>query len=540
MEIGEGNGQQTSNFKEFSHSKKSRVVNNVIERAKKLSEDKDNIRSRLTETTNIDAVDTLNSIKKNIKMLYESCSNNSSQKIIVLLLISAEYSYQELSNKEFRVSTNTYYSSKKRSIPPSRSKITLEVIDLIHQHLENHSVSSSISRRRSSGQTKIDTVRHLTNTKKFIFKKLIKDHPDIRIKKSKFYKLIPKTYIKPSKSTDMCNVCVAGDKAKKARASVQSLSLEMISQLDEAIREYSEHKLLCAQQKTHYNSILDGISDESCIIITDFKEYFKIGGGPVEENRVYYNKTSISDLCFCLITRSDRNITRRYYNYLSKSLSHDSNDAGTHFRSNEYIYGVFNTIRRRYPSKIFFLNCFLEFHGKSDVGGHFGTLPKWFYDAENSRYISILDDLINLFEEKTREKEKNRCYFREYKGQNRKTPINNVLKVCPLSTINNGDYIAPTISEESLPDIRGAKTAPTRTNNRPEYSNVLKVCPLSTINNGDYIAPTISEESLPDIRGAKTAPTRTNNRPEYSVMGKNSRNVHNSRMDFIRKLENTN
>ncbi|PWA00986.1 hypothetical protein BB558_002943, partial [Smittium angustum] len=369
-------------------SKKSRVVNNVIELAKKLSEDKDvtdlleyllfrshcgkNICSRLTETTNIDAVDTLNSITENIKMFY-----------------------QELSNKEFSASTNTYYSSKERSIPPSRSKITSEVINLIYQHLDDHLVSSSIPCRRSSGQTEVDTVRHLTNTKKFIFKKLIKNHPYIKIKKS-------------NKSTDMCNVCVAGDKAKKARASVQNQYLEMIIQLDEAIKKYSKHKLLCAQQKTHYNSIIDGISDESCIIVADFKENFKIGGGPVKENRVYYNRISISDLCFCLITRSDGNITRRYYKYLSKSLSHDSKytidcliklldtdvlsnytnvylwcDAGTHFRSNEYIYGVFNTIRHRYPSKIFFLNYFLECHGKSDVDGHFGTLTKWFYDAEN-------------------------------------------------------------------------------------------------------------------------------------------------------------
>ncbi|PVU85689.1 hypothetical protein BB559_006864, partial [Furculomyces boomerangus] len=430
MEIGEGNGQQTSNFNGFSHSKKSRMVNNVIELAKKLSEDKDNIRSRLTETTNIDAVDTLNSITENIKMLYESCSNSSSQKTTVLSLISAEYSYQELSNKGFSASTNTYYSSKERSVQ--------KIFNFNgYQPYNDHLASSSIPRRRSSGQTEIDTVRNLTKTKKFIFKKLLKDHPEIRIKKS-------------NRRTDMCNVCVAGDKAKKARASVQNQYLEMIIQLDEAIREYSEHKILCAQQKTYYNSILDGISDESCIIIADFKENFKIGGGPVEENRVYYNKTSISDLCFCLITRSDENITRRYYNYLSKLLSHDSNDTGTHFRSNKYIYGVFNTIRHRYPSKTFFLNYFLEFHGKRDVGGHFGTLTKWFYDAENSRYKSILDDLINLFEELAREKEKNRCYFRD--------------------TMNNEYYITRIISEESLPDNRNTKTAPIRTNNRPEYS----------------------------------------------------------------------
>ncbi|PVU87854.1 hypothetical protein BB560_006425, partial [Smittium megazygosporum] len=69
---------------------------------------------------------------------------------------------------------------------------------------------------------------------------------------------------------------------------------------------------------------LKGLDATSCVVIADFKENFKIGGGPVESNSSFYRKVQISDLCFCIFYKEDGQIFRKYFNYLSENLSHDS------------------------------------------------------------------------------------------------------------------------------------------------------------------------------------------------------------------------
>ena len=56
----------------------------------------------------------------------------------------------------------------------------------------------------------------------------------------------------------------------------------------------------------------------------DFKENFKIGGDTIETSQIFYNKSQISCLGFCLIYKQDNQIKRKYYNYLSKIITHDS------------------------------------------------------------------------------------------------------------------------------------------------------------------------------------------------------------------------
>ncbi|PVU85211.1 hypothetical protein BB559_007133 [Furculomyces boomerangus] len=461
--------------------KKSLAVKSLIEHSKKLSEDNDGldileytvtkrnggkgVGSRQMNTFNIKAINTLNSIINNIKQLYDSLPAN---------------------NKGFTFSNSTYYSSRqisiqnifnldkyRRNISPSRSKITPDVVNLVYQYVNNHSVSISIPRRRSSGLTDVVSVRHFTNTKKYIYKKLKNDHPDIKLKNAKFHKLCPKTYVKPKKWTDMCNVCVAGKKVIKTRASGINQDLDIILQQENAIREYEEHIQLANKQRA---------------------------------SSVYYNRTSISDLFFCLITKTNGEIKRRYYNYMSRFLAYNSkytvncltklinsdyisnyknvylwSDAGTHFRSNEYIYEVFETILKKFTLKTFYLNYFLECYGKGDVYGHFGVLAKWFYEIENTRNILTFEELIKSFKDKVSEQasiykvtsKEIGYYFIEYEGQDRSTPINSMvvknlrtclsfhicktekkLKLCPLSTMDLRDYRSIKVKTESVLDER--------------------------------------------------------------------------------------
>ncbi|KAL1924496.1 uncharacterized protein VTP21DRAFT_4150 [Calcarisporiella thermophila] len=55
-------------------------------------------------------------------------------------------------------------------------------------------------------------VQYLNDTKLNIFKRFKISQPDFKISKSKFYTLIPKSFKKSCKETDMCEVCVEGKK----------------------------------------------------------------------------------------------------------------------------------------------------------------------------------------------------------------------------------------------------------------------------------------------------------------------------------------
>ncbi|PVV02183.1 hypothetical protein BB560_003371, partial [Smittium megazygosporum] len=107
---------------------------------------------------------------------------------------------------------------------------------------------------------------------------------------------------KSTKRTDVCNICVAGEKVKKQYGMLsrsQVADPTQISLLKKSVDEYNVHKMLSSKQILNFNSQIGRLQGKSCIIIIDFKENFKIGGGPVESSRDYYEKPQISDLCFC-------------------------------------------------------------------------------------------------------------------------------------------------------------------------------------------------------------------------------------------------
>ena len=136
----------------------------------------------------------------------------------------------------------------------------------------------------------------------------------------------------------------------------------------------------------------------------DFKQSFKIGGGPVELSQSFYNKSSVSCLGFMMITNSGGNIRRRYYDFLSEVITHDSffvkncieslkdgtlsdftkihfwSDNAGHFRSQELKkYILLDLPSKNYETT---QNFFVEYHGKSDLDGHFGVLLRAFNKYE--------------------------------------------------------------------------------------------------------------------------------------------------------------
>ncbi|PVU93530.1 hypothetical protein BB559_003237 [Furculomyces boomerangus] len=556
---------QHAGFDGFSASMKSKVAKLLMDQSKKLSKGSDGLalleytvlwpnaevelRSSMAGMFNTE----LSNILSNIQKLHASCPANSTRRAAILSLVSREYGYRELVDKVFGISKKTYYASRQRAsqdtynldgyqrhMPPSRVRTSPEVVELVNRYLFDNSVESA----RILGicnEMEGDIVRNLNHTKRHIYTMLTNDHPNLKLGLSTFYSLCPKTFTKAKKRTDVCKICVAGDRAKKAyesAATTQNINPVLASQLDKAISKLKEHKNLYKRQRGYHDALKTSLGNDSCIIISDFKENFKIGGGPVESNDVFYNRTQISDLCFCLITKSNGIIKRRYYNYMSEHLAHDSkyasdclidlmskdelsgytnvylwSDAGPHFRSGEYFYGVFKTLHEMFITKKFYLNYFLERHGKSDVDGHFGVLSNWFIDVEKIRPIDTIKDLIDAFRGKFNELALSRqvdtidigYHFLIYPGQNRETP-KKTIKVKNLKKYLSF-YLDTSI-------------------------NKLKACPLSTLRSEDYTSVSSTLTSSLDIRINRLAPVRTNMRSaDYSIMGRNTRSVHSFRME---------
>lgn len=241
--------------------------------------------------------------------------------------------------------------------------------------------------------------------------------------------MIPKNYKKATKATDICPICDKGKKLIKKLDSCNTnfnFSEESLQQIRDQINIYQQHIFVKERQKRLYDDSLLRATTFSCVVIMDFKENFKIGGGPIETGQVFFQKIQVSDLGFAVYYKGvDNNLHVKYFNFMSKILSHDSlfaidcisqllqqpfmqqfgefcfwSDSGPHFRSAELLHFVADRLPTTYIGKRFFLNYFTEYHGKSVVDGHFGLLSRWFYDGEATQDIKTLDDLMNFFRNK--------------------------------------------------------------------------------------------------------------------------------------------
>ncbi len=256
----------------------------------------------------------------------------------------------------------------------------------------------------------------------------MQENPGLSISLSKFYKLCPKNYKKAKKLTDVCQICETGKKMEKKLAKLLvngKATPHAMELLREQVSYFKQHLLIKNEQKRLYDESVERTSAISCVIVMDFKENFKIGGGPVETGKMFFEKSQISLLGFAVLYRNEDNKKCiKYFNFLSKILSHDSlyatdcisqlmdhpfmkqfkefcfwSDSGPHFRSGEMAHFFFEELYSKYvDEKKIFLNYFAEYHGKSLVDGHFGLLSRWFLDGESNRNIRTLEDLKEYFE----------------------------------------------------------------------------------------------------------------------------------------------
>ena len=209
---------------------------------------------------------------------------------------------------------------------------------------------------------------------------------------------------------------------KKMKKKLQSSNNQEL--LDE-VKLYHQHVFFKDQQRNLFNNAIDLTTNSSCVIVLDFKQNFKIGGGPIETNQQFYSKKQISVLGFAIYYKDENNIQQiRYVDFLSEILSHDTffviecieklfkmsfitsfkqvcfwSDSGKHFRSAEYMHYICCQLSNLYKIQCF-VNFFTEYHGKNAVDGHFGVLSRWFIEGKSIQNIFTLNDLKNLFQNK--------------------------------------------------------------------------------------------------------------------------------------------
>ena len=388
----------------------------------------------------------LNGIIDNLKDLLKS----SPQKHLPALrsLVTSSYSLQELIDMGFNITKSEFeYSRKinknvslnKKSQKNNNYSLKKETIKKIIKKLLEHSFETSqftkkvpekiykdIEKEMNEYSTEIKY--SLLKTKKEIYENM-KIKNEISVSISTYYKLIPKNIIKSKKQTDMCNICNLKTSLEKRKEECESKNLSLPESINNDLKAINQHQDFYVHQNREYKKDINELDNESCIIVIDFKENLKVGGGPIETNNCFYSKKPISLLGFALVFKENNKVKYEYHDFLSQILSHDSlfsgeclisllksdkfkkinnikvwTDNGNHFRSYEFLYYLFKKAPKYIKGSIKY-NRFVECHGKSIVDGHFGVISKTLKEKENQLYIRNINDLKNIFEQEEKRKE---------------------------------------------------------------------------------------------------------------------------------------
>jgi hypothetical protein len=272
----------------------------------------------------------------------------------------------------------------------------------------------------------------LNETIVWLHSKFIEEHPECKISLSTFWKNIPKYFLKNGKKqTDICHLCEHGKQALKKLESCNDPDIK--KELTKTIEEFKAHREIANRQRGSFNKQRQFIKQNEVLIICDFKENLKLGGGPKEMNQDYYSRQQCSVLC-CTVAYYDRVLRKRknlYVDFVSDVLTHDAvfvkhclthlvsnfgkicgnfknvspkkftfwTDVGLHFRCQELAHYVLDEFPKKFATSVEW-NTFAECHGKSVVDGHFGLLSRWLNKIEKNQKIDSINTLIECFEKK--------------------------------------------------------------------------------------------------------------------------------------------
>jgi len=102
-------------------------------------------------------------------------------------------------------------------------------------------------------------------------------------------------------------------------------TLEKLSTLHKEVVEYEKHRNFKNKQREAFAGQKAALKQGECIILMDYKQNLRLGGGPREVGTVYYSKTQVS-LLGCILYHKQNEIIKKTYNFFFPILSHDGLD----------------------------------------------------------------------------------------------------------------------------------------------------------------------------------------------------------------------
>lgn len=234
----------------------------------------------------------------------------------VLSQVAGLYSRADLQRVGFQFSSTQYQNAMKkakngmltisdyvRHVPPSRAPTSQDVVSLITNYLQSNSRLSSSTLVHSASSD--SQVYYLKKPKCDVYNQLKTEHPEVKVSQSTFYKLCPKNFKKAWKMTDMCPICESGKKLERklgqqsaAVGNTPVATTPVLTQLNDDLQQYHQHLFFKNEQQQLYKQSIDQITTSSCIVTADFKENFRIGGGPIETSQQFFEKEQVSVLGF--------------------------------------------------------------------------------------------------------------------------------------------------------------------------------------------------------------------------------------------------
>jgi hypothetical protein len=247
---------------------------------------------------------------------------------------------------------------------------------------------------------------------------------------------------KPKKKSDMCAICVDGQKAKRQITS--ETNEYRIELLNEKISLYERHVNDYTHQRNEFNSQKDNVSTHEVILVMDFKENIKINVlHDAQIGSEYFNPPQRSVFEIVMFYLEKGKSEKYYFDIVSTCLTHDSyfviNSIRACFAQPEYKNHKFNNVKlwmdncpNQFKTRELFAffseqkqfmkfewNFFIEYHGKNPCDTRFSQISTMLHDYnmdQNNERITTSVQVVKVIREQ-------QIVHNEWRKESGKPPI---------------------------------------------------------------------------------------------------------------------
>ena len=192
------------------------------------------------------------------------------------------------------------------------------------------------------------------------------------------------------------------------------------------IVEADAHRALANIQKDQYSAVVNNPPIDTLVIDIDWKQKVNLPMGPSETSGGYYNRTQVAMMSVGFYWQGSKGRQNRVVDVISATVSETSHcsvaglkeafnllrdqgadgldilafknidvwaDAGSHFRSYEFLYFMLIGIPTIFPGVLCTINCLIGKHGKNLRDQHFRVIRGYLDRASRTTHIRTATDL---------------------------------------------------------------------------------------------------------------------------------------------------